>query len=400
MPTPQYMTYPESIEPLVQFIEDTLAERDPRPRARQAARRALPIQEMLTASALAVTRSTEMPPGHHGGPLHPLAGLYAVTKLVERLEGEEQFCPGAAARRAQQQAHPPSGDGPLPLPEFAPLNGGGVEAVEAGLPDGGGSRRVEQGRPPVPVAVEERAGDRGFDLLLSVGDPEKLPRRPLLHVPEHAVAGDRQGRSRRAVHAAVMRPAVRYVTRYPVAPPNPIPSPFPQIDALIEEHQLLKRVLPAAHRRRRDRGDRRARRSHRPGRGVFRHPGADRQGAWRTGCRSRAPARRCRSAPPVCSCARSAATRWMSTCTPASIMRRYLMRLDGISLKNKLMLLLTWHSGPEIRSTANRMQPPGAARQAKSPPCRRAARKSCSTRSSRASTTSRRPTGRRSPISA
>jgi hypothetical protein len=37
--------------------------------------------------------------------------------------------------------------------------------------------------------------------------------------------------------------------------------------------------------------------------------------------------------------------------------RRYLIRLDGISLHNKLLLLLTWHVGPEIRSTANRMQP-------------------------------------------
>src|SRR5437763_16584898 len=34
-----------------------------------------PAPTLLTASALAVTRSTEMPPGHHGGPLHPLAGL-------------------------------------------------------------------------------------------------------------------------------------------------------------------------------------------------------------------------------------------------------------------------------------------------------------------------------------
>ncbi|HXO92267.1 MAG TPA: hypothetical protein VN849_15885, partial [Stellaceae bacterium] len=38
-------------------------------------------------------------------------------------------------------------------------------------------------------------------------------------------------------------------------------------------------------------------------------------------------------------------------------LRRYLIRLDGISLKNKLMLLLTWQSGPEIRSTAGRMEP-------------------------------------------
>jgi hypothetical protein len=38
-------------------------------------------------------------------------------------------------------------------------------------------------------------------------------------------------------------------------------------------------------------------------------------------------------------------------------LRRYLLRQDGISLKNKLMLLLTRQSGPEIRSTAGRMEP-------------------------------------------
>ncbi len=47
----------------------------------------------------------------------------------------------------------------------------------------------------------------------------------------------------------------------------------------------------------------------------------------------------------------------MSTCTPASICGAILLRLDGLSLKNKLLLLLTWHTGPEIRSTANRMEP-------------------------------------------
>ena len=38
-------------------------------------------------------------------------------------------------------------------------------------------------------------------------------------------------------------------------------------------------------------------------------------------------------------------------------LRRYLLKLDGLSLRNKLLLLLTWHTGPEIRSTATRMEP-------------------------------------------
>ena len=39
-------------------------------------------------------------------------------------------------------------------------------------------------------------------------------------------------------------------------------------------------------------------------------------------------------------------------------LRRYLVRLDGLSVRNKLLLLMNWHLGPEIRSTQTRMQPP------------------------------------------
>jgi hypothetical protein len=84
MPIPQRIQYPHTIEPLVQFIEDTSPD-DIVDRTLGKLRDGVPLGTMLTASALAVTRSTEMPPGHHGGPLHPLAGLYAVAKTVERL---------------------------------------------------------------------------------------------------------------------------------------------------------------------------------------------------------------------------------------------------------------------------------------------------------------------------
>src|ERR1700753_2158829 len=90
MPTP--VRYDESIEPLVQFIENT-----PRDKIVDGTlaklREGVPTRTMRTASALAVTRSSDLPPGHHGGPLHPLAGLYALTKLVDRLEGDEKFLP-------------------------------------------------------------------------------------------------------------------------------------------------------------------------------------------------------------------------------------------------------------------------------------------------------------------
>src|SRR6266545_6373198 len=84
--------YPEEIEPLVQFIEET----DPSEIIDQTLaklRAGVPIKTMLTASALAVTRSSDLPPGHHGGPLHPLVGLHALHHTVERVAGEERFLP-------------------------------------------------------------------------------------------------------------------------------------------------------------------------------------------------------------------------------------------------------------------------------------------------------------------
>src|ERR1700682_6395999 len=92
MPTPQRVQFSENIEPLVQFIEDT-PPGEILDRTLDKLRAGVPTETMLTASALAVTRSTEMPPGHHGGPLHPLAGLYAMSKTVEPLVGGQGFVP-------------------------------------------------------------------------------------------------------------------------------------------------------------------------------------------------------------------------------------------------------------------------------------------------------------------
>ena len=79
--------YPDSIEPLVQFVEETAPEQIvAHTHDRLAA--GTPMKDMLLASALAVVRSSDLPPGHHGGPLHPLAGLHAVRHIATRLPGE------------------------------------------------------------------------------------------------------------------------------------------------------------------------------------------------------------------------------------------------------------------------------------------------------------------------
>ena len=37
-------------------------------------------------------------------------------------------------------------------------------------------------------------------------------------------------------------------------------------------------------------------------------------------------------------------------------LRRYLVNLEGLSLRNKLLSLLLWHTGPEVRSTQRRLE--------------------------------------------
>jgi len=154
----------------------------------------------------------------------------------------------------------------------------------------------------------------------------------------------------------VMRPVVRFVTRSPVAPPNPIASPLPQIEALIEEHELLKRIL-----RQRSGEDEVAAIGELGGAiaavDVFAEIPVLMAKALAGGL-SLEGGGEALSIGAAGLFLRSLGGNPMDVHLHTSInLRRYLVRQDGISLKNKLMLMLTWQSGPEIRSTATRMEP-------------------------------------------
>jgi len=154
----------------------------------------------------------------------------------------------------------------------------------------------------------------------------------------------------------VMRPVVRFVTRSPVAPNNPMPSPLPQIEGLIEEHQLLKRIY-----------------HQRSGEDETAAIGELSEAISAVDVFADIPVLMAKALAGGISLEgagealsigaaglflRSLGGNPMDVHLHTSInLRRYLLRLDGISLKNKLLLLLTWQSGPEIRSTAGRMEP-------------------------------------------
>jgi hypothetical protein len=78
-----------------------------------------------------VVRSSDLPPGHHGGPLHPLAGLHAVRHIAARLPGEYGRLPVIQnVAVANKHIHSPA-MGPFILPEAEPVSE--HDSVEATL---------------------------------------------------------------------------------------------------------------------------------------------------------------------------------------------------------------------------------------------------------------------------
>ena len=124
----QRVQYPDTIEPLVQFIEQT-PPAEIIDRTLEKLRAGTEPKTMLTASALAVVRSADLPPGHHGGPLHPLAGLHAITNLVNRLEGEDRFMPILQHVALSNKHINDPVTSPYSLLEFAPLDPSGAQVT-------------------------------------------------------------------------------------------------------------------------------------------------------------------------------------------------------------------------------------------------------------------------------
>src|ERR1700758_564183 len=242
MPMPRRVEYPAAIEPLVQFIEDT-PPAEILDRTLDKLRAGVSTQTMLTASALAVTRPTEMPPGHPGGPLHPLAGLYAISKTVERLEGEQRFVPVLqhVALTNKHINHPAMG--PYALPEFEAQDAGGVEATKAAFLAAVGRGEWNKADHVFLWLWDHAPRIEVFDLLLGVAIPKNFHDDHYFMFPGTMWRAFEKGVLDKELLPVLMRPAVRFVTRSPVAPNNPMPSPLPQIEGLIEEYGLLKRIL-------------------------------------------------------------------------------------------------------------------------------------------------------------
>ena len=368
---PTRVQYPDSIEPLVRFVEET-----PRSeiidRTLEKLRSGVPIKTMLTAAALAVVRSSDLPPGHHGGPLHPMAGIYAVSKLSDRLHGEDRFLPILQnVALANKHIHDPV-TGPFSLLDFAPMDAeaGAMTRAEYLANEGTGEMTKGNGKVEATKAAFLKACDRGesnkadhlfqwlwqnvppieaFDLLLSVAIPKNALDDHYFIFPaitwrmmEHIIGTEHL--------ATLMRPSVRYTARFPA------PRVMPDVEGLIEKHGLLTRIIPQ-----RATNDEAAL--------------IGRLGEAIGACSEYNQIPVLMSEALVEGLSLDGAGEALSigaaglvlrslTGNPMDVhlhtsanLRRYLLRLDGLSRRNKLMILLTWHTGPEVKSTQHRMEP-------------------------------------------
>ncbi len=231
----QPVIYPDSIEPLVRFVEDTPPERIVAA-THDRLQAGTPVKEMLLASALAVIRSSDLPPGHHGGPLHPLSGIHAVHHTAERLSGEHAWLPILQhVALSNKHIHSPV-MGPYILPAAEPVSeGDGVEATLEAL-----AYHVGRG--------EYHACDHYFLYLMETLSPMQV----LDHLLQVAIPKNCRDDhyflfpvfTWRALEyfgwdylKYMGRAPVRYVTR-PPAPPS-----LDEVDALIGEYGLLRREL-------------------------------------------------------------------------------------------------------------------------------------------------------------
>lgn len=231
----QRVAYPERIEPLVQLVEETPPERIVA-RTHEMLAAGTGFRDMLLASTLAVVRSSDLPPGHHGGPLHPLAGLHAVRHVAARLPGEYAMLPVIQhVAVANKHIHSPA-MGPYILAEAQPVSeSGSVEGTVKAFRQAV-SRGVYNACDHYFLYLLERLSPmQVLEHLLEVGIPKNQLDDHYFLFPVFTWRALEYFGWEYARH--IGRAPVRYITR-PTAPTS-----LDDVNALIDKYELLDRDL-------------------------------------------------------------------------------------------------------------------------------------------------------------
>ena len=254
------------IEPLVRFVEET----DPARIVEETLaklRAGTPPSALITASALAIVRSTDLPPNHHGGPVHPISGVHAVHKVSQRLPGELKFLPIIQHTTLCNNHCHSLMMGPYIMAEIEPREGstGDIEtyhisdtALNAVAPahHGNSVDTTKAAFQKSLVAMQPSAAEHYFLWLrdhLSPGElldlllPLAIARNnlddhnfiyPVYTARALACIGQQWA-------GVLFRPAIRYQARQPaLLSVNVDHVSFEDIEAMLDEYKLLERDIP------------------------------------------------------------------------------------------------------------------------------------------------------------
>ena len=344
----QRVRFPDHIEPLVQFVEETTPDRIVAA-THDRLGAGTTVKDMLLASALAVVRSSDLPPGHHGGPVHPLCGLHAVHHISARLSGEYAMLPVIQnVAVANKHIHSPA-MGPYVLADAKPVSeNDDVEATVKAFRTAV-SRGVYNACDHYFLYLLDRLSPMQIlELLLEVGVPKNQLDDHYFLFPVFTW---------RALELFgwdyakfIGRAPVRYVTR----PTNP--AMMLDVDELIKKHELLERDLRA-----------------RTGDDETAAITALADEIGRCAEFGEIPAMLARAlggglslegAGEALSVGGSTLFLRSKTGNPMDVhintganTRRYLLRQPELSLRTKLRALLMWHTGPEVMMAQRMLAP-------------------------------------------
>lgn len=356
------VTFEPEIEKLVQFIETTpMDEILEATHAKIGA--GVTFESLMRAGALAVVRSTELPMGHHGGPIHPICGVHPIGRMAKRLK--ENWAEMAVVQFvAQCNKHVHSAEqGPYIMPEMKPVDSSQIFVFHEKnlIPEEGGievtketfKRSMKMAYPPAAESTMLYLLENGvtggeiLDMVLDCAIPKNTVDDHFFLFPMYSWrALDEIGWE----HASVLlRPAIRYTSRGGATPK------FEPLAALLDKYKLLERDIPVSTSTAET--DAIGELADRIGASTelddipemlaqALHDGMSLEGLGEALSIGAAVIH-----------LRTSYGNPMDTHLQTGInTRRYLLNIDGVSMRNKILSLFTWHTGPEISSSLGKFK--------------------------------------------
>ena len=260
--------FPEPVESLVKFVEET----DPSEiieATLEKLRGGTPVIDLLRAAGLAVVRSTDLPANHHGGPVHPVSGIFGTYNIYRRLEGESAYIPVVQHVTLCNNHVHSAQMGPYIMPEMEPLQSHGEKIGSYHMGDSLELGFRSTARDGDATALTEEAFHKSLESRSpSVAQQYYLW---LLENVSHGQAMDillPSSISRNAMddHYFVypvftfrtldlvgwewapyfLRPVVRFLARHPYSIDVERPMPFSAMEEMVDKYGLDDRKLPVS----------------------------------------------------------------------------------------------------------------------------------------------------------